>query len=228
MSELEVSDVPEPMPPIQRGFEHIRRFWDRSSTCWMAKILPGEYYVTREAEGISTVLGSCVSACLRDPVLRVGGMNHFMLPEDTSSGRSSWMAPDVGLSTRYGAFAMEVLINELLKLGARRERIEIKLFGGGRMLASMTDVGARNIDFVRHFIGLEGFRVVAEDLGGEGARRVVFFPATGRVRVKRLRTLDNQEIASRERQYLDRLVARSGGQDVELFDTPGRIGNDDG
>ncbi len=228
MSELEFSDVPNPMPPIQRGFEHIRRYWDRSSTCWMAKILPGEYYVTREAEGITTVLGSCVSACLRDPVVRVGGMNHFMLPDDTSSGRSSWMHPDVGLSTRYGAFAMEILINELLKLGARRERFEIKLFGGGRMLASMTDVGARNIDFVRHFIGVEGFRVVAEDLGGEGARRIVYFPATGRVRVKRLRTLDDQEIVSRERRYLDRLVARPARQDVELFDTPRSGENDAG
>lgn len=218
MSELHNHGAEECIPPVQAGFEHIRRSWDRGCASWLAKILPGEYYVTGEREGITTVLGSCVAACIRDPLSGVGGMNHFMLPEDTTSGQSSWMHPEMGLSTRYGAYAMEVLINDLLKRGARRERIEVKLFGGARILASMTDVGARNIAFVRKFIGLEGFSVAAEDLGGSCPRRVVYFPATGRVLLKRLRSLDSGEIASRERQYLDRLSTRPAAQDVELFD----------
>ena len=130
-----------------RGFEGIHRYWDPATEAWTAKILPGEYYVTREAEAVSTVLGSCISACIRDLETGVGGMNHFMLPEDNGSGGGSWNTADGGASTRYGLYAMESLINELLKLGARRERLEVKLFGGGRILPSMTDVGMRNIAF---------------------------------------------------------------------------------
>ena len=132
-----------------KGHEHIQRTWDPQQERWCAKILPGEYYVTTGDEGITTVLGSCISACVRDPTLRVGGMNHFMLPEDTSNGTSSWLDEQAGLSTRYGSFAMESLVNDLMKLGARRERMEVKIFGGGRILSSMTDVGLRNIAFAR-------------------------------------------------------------------------------
>ena len=218
MSGIYAVDAPPCAPAIQPGFEHIRRSWDRSNGCWMAKILPGEYYVTSEPEAITTVLGSCVSACVRDPVRRIGGMNHFMLPEDTTSGSSAWMQADAGMSTRYGAFAMELLINDLLKLGARKERIEVKLFGGGKILASMTDVGARNIAFVRDFVRIEGFNVASQDLGGLCPRRVVYFPSTGRVLLKRLRALDGHDIVSRERSYLDRLVTGPASQEVELFD----------
>ena len=116
----------------------------------MVKILPGEYYVSRSDEAISTVLGSCMSACVRDPARGLGGMNHFMLPEDACVGPNDWLDPAVGLATRYGSYAMESLINDLLKLGAARERLEIKLFGGGRILAAMTDVGGRNVDFIRN------------------------------------------------------------------------------
>ena len=140
-------------PPVVPGFEQIQRFWEPDTQRWTVKILPGEYYVTRSEECITTVLGSCISACIRDPSAQVGGMNHFMLPEDSSSGDGNrWLDPVAGLATRYGSHAMESLINELMKLGASRTRFEIKLFGAGRILASVTDVGARNIAFVHEYL----------------------------------------------------------------------------
>jgi chemotaxis protein CheD len=122
------------------------------------------------------------------------------------------------MSTRYGSFAMESLINDLMKLGGRRERLEIKLFGGGNILTSMTDVGARNIEFVRKWLKMEGLRIAVQDVGDVYPRRVVYFPATGRVLVKRLRSLDGKSIAEREQQYLVNLRQKPEGNDVELFD----------
>lgn len=207
------SDLPAALP----GFEHIQRFWDRENGCWMVKILPGEYYVSRGEEAISTVLGSCISACVRDPARAIGGMNHFMLPEDAAVGRNDWLDPAVGLATRYGSYAMESLINDLLKLGAARERLEVKLFGGGRILAAMTDVGGRNIEFIRNYLSLEGYRVAAEDLGGTQPRKVVYFPASGRARLRKLRPVENRIISHHEQLYLASLGREAAGGDVELF-----------
>lgn len=205
-------------PDTIPGFEHIQRCWDRDFALWSARILPGEYYVTRNDEAITTVLGSCVSACMRDPTLGVGGMNHFMLPADTSEGESCWLDPVAGLSTRYGSFAMESLVNDLMKLGARRERLEIKIFGGGRVLTSMTDVGARNVAFVREWLRIEGFAISAQDLGDSYPRRIVYFPASGAVRLKRLRPIAAQAIGDRERQYLRAISDEPRGDDIEIFD----------
>jgi chemotaxis protein CheD len=201
-----------------RGFEGIHRYWDPATGVWTAKILPGEYYVTREAEAIRTVLGSCISACIRDLATGVGGMNHFMLPEDNDSGSGSWNAGNGGASTRYGTYAMERLINELLKLGARRERLEVKLFGGGRILPAMTDVGMRNIAFARSFVKVEGLTVAAQDLGDVFPRRVVYFPESGRVLLKHLRAVESTVVAKRERNYRDSLGSTPDGNDVELFE----------
>ncbi len=204
-------------PQTLPGFGHVHRGWDRHNERWSARILPGEYFVTRSDEVITTVLGSCISACVRDPVLRVGGMNHFMLPEDITNGSSSWLDPAVGLATRYGSFAMESLINDLLKLGARRERLEVKLTGGGRILASMTDVGARNIEFARNWLQLEGLTVAGEDVGESHPRRVQYFPTSGRVLMFRLRNLDHGDVVNREKQYQTTLRQAPAGNDVELF-----------
>jgi chemotaxis protein CheD len=213
--------LPE-VPSAVRGFEHFQRFWDRENGCWMVKILPGEYYVSRGEEAISTVLGSCVSACVRDPERGLGGMNHFMLPADGAGGPNDWLDPAVGLATRYGSHAMESLINDLLKLGAVRERLEIKLFGGGRILASMTDVGGRNIDFIRSYISLEGYRVAAEDLGGTRPRKVIYFPASGRARLRKLRPVENRIISHHEQLYLASLDRQAAGGEVELFESETR------
>jgi chemotaxis protein CheD len=206
-------------PPMLPAFAHMQRFWDPQLDSWTVKILPGEYYVSRSPEAISTVLGSCISACVRDPVKNVGGMNHFMLPEDASTGPNNWLDPAIGLATRYGSYAMESLINDLLKLGAARERLEIKVFGGGRVLSGMTDVGARNISFIHSFIQLEGYRIVAEDLGGTQPRKVVYFPGSGRVKLRRLRPVENRIISHHEQLYLESIGNKAaGGGDVELFD----------
>jgi len=201
-----------------RGFEGIHRYWDPATAIWTAKILPGEFYVTREAEAVSTVLGSCISACIRDLEIGVGGMNHFMLPEDNESGSGSWNTADGGASTRYGSYAMERLINELLKLGARRERLEVKLFGGGRILPAMTDVGMRNIAFAQSFVKVEGLTVAAQDLGDVFPRRVVYFPESGRVLLKHLRAVESTVVAKSELRYRDSLGSTPDGNDVELFE----------
>jgi chemotaxis protein CheD len=207
-------------PAMLPAFAHMQRFWDPQMDSWTVKILPGEYYVTRGEEAISTVLGSCISACVRDPMRNVGGMNHFMLPEDSSTGPNNWLDPAIGLATRYGSYAMESLINDLLKLGATRERLEIKVFGGGRVLSGITDVGARNITFVRNYLQLEGYRIAAEDLGGTQPRKVIYFPDTGRVKMRRLRPVENRIISHHEQLYLASIgtAAAAAGGDVELFD----------
>jgi chemotaxis protein CheD len=205
-----------PKPVAVTGFDAIARNWDATVGCWAAKILPGEFYITRSEEAITTVLGSCISACIRDTQLGVGGMNHFMLPEDTTQGKSAWLE-GAGLATRYGSFAMESLINGLLKLGARRERLEVKLFGGGHVLNAAMDVGDRNIRFAHDWLATEGYRISAEDVGNVVPRRVIYLPTTGKVRVKHLRALESQEIARREQQYLKTTAAKPVANDIELF-----------
>lgn len=199
------------------GFEGIARYHDAKLGSDVAKLLPGEYYVTMHAETLVTVLGSCVSACVRDAAAHVGGMNHFMLPEGDADGRWAGQV-DVTLATRYGNHAMESLLNEVFKRGGRRDRLEIKLFGGGRMLTGMTDVGRRNIDFVHQFLATESLHARAEDLGGEQPRKIYYEPRTGAVRVRYLRVLSNDTIAEREREYRRRLEAEaSQAGSVDLF-----------
>jgi chemotaxis protein CheD len=207
-------------PDVSLGFAWQSRAWDTQLNCWAAKIQPGEFYITSHHEAIITVLGSCISACIRDPQRGIGGMNHFMLPEDTTSGKSSWLDKATGLATRYGSYAMETLVNAMLKMGASRSRLEVKLFGGGHVLNAGINVGDRNIEFAREWLQTEGFPIVAEDVGGSSPRRVVYFPSDGKVRVRHLRSSEGQEVATRERQYQGAvaLQATVTGDDIELFD----------
>jgi chemotaxis protein CheD len=200
-------------PGLLKGYEHVHRYWDRTFSCHAAKILPGEYYVTAEGEMITTVLGSCVSACIRDRVMGVGGMNHFMLPDTGLLSEDSCATTQA----RYGGYAMETLINEILKHGGVRKNLEAKLFGGGQVLANMTDVGSRNIAFVRQYVNSERIPVVGEDLGDIYPRRVAFFPETGKVMMKRLLRVQNETINEREMQYRDELAHQKVSNDVELF-----------
>jgi chemotaxis protein CheD len=187
-------------------------YYDRHFDIQAAKLLPGEYHVATTDTLLVTVLGSCVSACIRDPHLRIGGMNHFMLPEQGINGPA-------GLSARYGVYAMEVLINELLKHGARRERLEAKIFGGACVVAGMThaNIGERNAAFVLDFLRTERIAVAAQDLLDIHPRKVYYFPHTGRALVKRLFDLHNDTIAQRERDYRSRLRANEMGGEIELF-----------
>jgi chemotaxis protein CheD len=204
-------------PPTQAHFAHITRYWDREHHGFAAKLLPGEYYVTTAGERIATVLGSCVSACVRDRRLGIGGMNHFMLPLDASKGTSAWGSA-ASAATRYGNVAMERLINDILKLGGRRDSLEVKLVGGGKVLDGMDiDIGARNIEFVRRYVAAEGFGVAGEDLGDIYPRKVHYSPDSGKLRVKRLNSVRNNTLFERERHYLEVLDKDPVGNDIELF-----------
>jgi len=208
---------PADLPPVLPGFEHINRYWDDMHRQFAAKILPGEYYVTRGQEMVVTVLGSCVSACIRDTVSGVGGMNHFMLPVSQGGGGGSWDAAGLGASTRYGNYAMERLINDILKNGGRRQNLEVKVFGGGKILANMTDIGDKNINFVRTYISAEGLRLSASDLGDIHPRKVYYVPATGKVLMKKLRALHNNTILERETAYMEEIVHKPVEGDITLF-----------
>jgi chemotaxis protein CheD len=204
------------LPPTLPNFGHIRRTWDPDLGMPVARLLPGEYYVTRHDEAIFTVLGSCVSACVRDQLLGIGGMNHFILPIDRTGGGSGWADNLVSSATRYGNVAMERLINDIMSLGGQRENLEFKVIGGGKVLDMALDVGARNAEFVRQFLKTEGFTIAAEDLGDSFARKLFYSPKTGKVRVKRLTSTVNRAVFERERQSEPSAVQVESGS-VELF-----------
>ena len=177
--------------------------------------MPGEVYVSGEDEMIMTVLGSCVSACIRNPRTNIGGMNHFMLPQ---MGASASMLTLDGTAARYGNWAMEVLINEILNYGGSKRDLEVKLFGGGKVLDNMTmDIGKRNIDFVFSFLDKEGINVVAHDVGDRFPRKLLYFPNTGKVRVRKLQSTNQATIVRREAAYLNDIKTSPRDGDIDLF-----------
>jgi chemotaxis protein CheD len=203
------------MSSSELGFvEHLagNRYFDRHFEVEAVKVLPGEYFVTTSNMVLVTVLGSCVSACVRDREKGIGGMNHFMLAESTEESA-------VSASARYGTYAMEILVNHLLKLGARRNALEAKVFGGGRVMASLTSsqVGERNAKFVMEFLATEGINVAAKDLLDVYPRKVYYFPNNGRVLVKKLVRMHNDTLIRREKEYAARLVEAPVAGDIELF-----------
>ncbi|AIY40256.1 Chemotaxis protein CheD [Collimonas arenae] len=192
-------------------------YFDREFDSAAVKLLPNEYYVTQDDMMLSTVLGSCVAACVRDSTAGIGGMNHFMLPDDGSHGGSV----AASASMRYGAYAMEMLLNELFKAGARRERLEAKVFGGGAVLANMTmlNIGDRNADFVLRYLQMEQVRVAAQDLRGSLPRRVSYFPRSGKAMVRKLHRINEVDQIQRDEQQLVHTLAKPIHNKVELFDT---------
>jgi len=190
-------------------------YYDRQFDTEAVKILPGEYYVTQRDLLIVTVLGSCISVCLRDRISGIGGLNHFMLP---GNGKDDGFNP-ASTSARYGVYAMELLINHLLKLGARRNQFEAKIFGGGCVLRGMTanHVGQRNSEFVVDYLHTEGIPIVAQDLLDIYPRKVYFFPASGRVLVKKLKSLHNTTLFDREAEYSLRIRKAPVAGEINLF-----------
>lgn len=187
-------------------------YFDRHFNCMAARVLPGEYYFTGTDMAILTVLGSCVSACIRDRETGMGGMNHFMLP---SGGDGDGPA---SASMRYGAMAMEILINQLLKAGARRERLEAKVFGGGRVLSGMAalNVGERNALFVRDYLRAEKIPIVGTDLNDIHPRKLAYFPKSGRALVRKLESAGSRVTRS-EQLYSAALKSQPVVGDIELF-----------
>lgn len=174
------------------------------------KLLPADYYIGDDDIAIVTVLGSCVAACIRDPAIGIGGMNHFMLPDGDADG---------GSGARYGSYSMELLINGLLKRGARRERLEAKVFGGGNVLQNFTHnlVGTRNSEFVLRYLADEKITMLAQDLLGIHPRKVCYFPGTGSALVKRLPHAHDDALVREEKDYQRTLAHSAPVGAVELF-----------
>nr|WP_269783483.1 chemoreceptor glutamine deamidase CheD [Marinibactrum halimedae] len=205
------------LPPVLPGFEDINRFFDKTRNTFVAKILPGEFYVTRQEELVATTLGSCVSACIWDEKFGVGGMNHFMLPLTEENAHEVNWGNVPGLATRYGNYAMEHLVNEILKYGGMRKFLSAKVVGGGQVSGLSNHIGAKNSDFVLDYLEKEGIPICSEDLLGTHPRKVLFDPVTGRLMVKKLKSMHNNTIAARERWYENSLSNQSIEGDVELF-----------
>jgi chemotaxis protein CheD len=196
------------------AFAHIRRMRDNRFPHEIASILPGEFFVSNAPMVVYTVLGSCISACIRDPIIGVGGMNHFMLPEPKGAVHDSW-----GESTRYGSYAMESLINEILKRGGLKSRLEIKLFGAGKIYEGNIDVGANNAKWVIGYLKSEGLATVKTDLGDVFPRKVYYFTDSGRVLMKKIERIKNRTILERESKYAETIKQREQQpvEDVTLF-----------
>lgn len=208
----------ENFPKTLPGFGQINRFWDYKNQSITAKILPGEYYVSSNKEMIATVLGSCVAACVRDYKHGIGAMNHFLLPLHKGEQWSETLDA-TSLATRYGNFAMEHMINDVLKYGGRKENLEFKVFGGSKVISNMGDVGQSNIHFVLSYLKLEGFKVSAQDVGGINPRKIIFNPQSGKVRVKKIKDLHNDTIARREDEYLHHIDTEEAiDGEIDMFD----------
>jgi chemotaxis protein CheD len=203
----------DPAPDAADLGASTRRYQDPRFNEIAVRVFPGEHHVTSSAdEMLVTILGSCVSACIRDPLAAVGGMNHFMLPE---SGASGW--DSVSSSMRYGNVAMERLINDILKRGGARQRLEIKVFGGGNVMSTTSNIGHRNADFVEEYLAAESLQIAARDLRGNNPRRVHYFPATGKVMMLELGRTDAQTALESEALYKSKIQSEPVAGSAELF-----------
>jgi chemotaxis protein CheD len=211
-----VAAVPAGLPDVaslkrmrRRDHEASFFFHDPAFGRVAAKVLPGEFFVHDQDLVVTTTLGSCVSACLHDSGTGVGGMNHFMLPDGA----------DGGASGRFGAFAMELLINEMIKRGARRGAMTAKIFGGGQVVKSLagTSIGEKNVAFVENFLAQERIAIVARDVLDLCPRKIVLFPHSGKVMCKRLPATHGAEFEQQEARYRAQLVQQPRSGEVELF-----------
>jgi len=196
-------------------FSHIRLISDGRFPHKVAQILPGDYYASKKPMVTYTVLGSCISACILDPISKVGGMNHFMLPAPKSDGRhDSW-----GESARYGSYAMEMLINAIMKLGGHKDRLEIKIFGGAKLYDSSNNVGLNNTKWAVDFLKTEGFKLLKQDTGDIYPRKIYYFTETGRVLMKKITRLRNSTLVDREKEYAKRITKKeeTSKDDITLF-----------
>lgn len=168
---------------------------------------PGEFYITDQPNMmIITILGSCVAACVRDTQKKIGGLNHFLLP--------GTIGKDL-VNNRFGAFAMEKLINEILKKGGKRENLEVKIFGGASLFKNQFDIGQKNIDFIRDYLKVESLKIASEDVGGQKARRIHYWPESGKI-MRLIIKNETKDIVEKEKKYIGS-VEKSVVGDVELF-----------
>ena len=188
-------------------------YYNHQFKSMMVTVLPGDFYTTgKNDEMIVTILGSCVAACIRDPFAGVGGMNHFLLPDGAS-------ASDAPL--RYGAYSMEKLINDILKMGGQKNRLEVKVFGGGNVIESSAMIGDKNVNFIKKYLKQEEIKISQEDLGGTSARRIHYFTDTGKVMMRKIKSSqETDEVRKQEKTYRDKVSKTVSSEDegeVELF-----------
>jgi chemotaxis protein CheD len=201
----------QPDSLVAEYFAGSKRFFDAKEHIHVVKIFSGDWHVSTGDEMLATILGSCVSACIRDPITKIGGMNHFLLPGDESS------TTQMGEGARYGVFAMESLINGIMKAGGRKDRLEIKVFGGGNVINNSARIGSKNAKFIRDFLRREGLRITSEDLEGDHPRRIHYYPATGKVMMRLLRRKEDLVVVEEEARYTKRISIKPVEGDIELF-----------
>jgi len=194
--------------PVLPGFESVHRFWDAPRKRFIAKILPGQFYVTPHQEVISTILGSCISVCMRDVQTGIGGMNHFLLPGGGAGSVHDEIVQGKKCA-RYGIHAMEMLVQNLVRHGARKSNLEVKVTGGARIISANGDVGEHNIAFVREYMEIHGFNIAAEDVAGNMPRKVLYFPDSGKLMVKKLADQERGHVHRRENKFI-RTIEDSG------------------
>jgi chemotaxis protein CheD len=198
--------------PVVEYFHGSKRLYDDRDHTSIVKIFSGDWYVsTKSGEMLATILGSCVSACIRDPIAKLGGMNHFLLPGDENSDSKT------SDSARYGVFAMESLINGILKSGGRKDRFEVKVFGGGNVINNSARIGSKNAQFIRDFLRKESIRIVSEDLEGDYPRRLHYYPDTGKVMMRLLKRKEDMVVVDEEARYKKEIASKPIESNIELF-----------
>lgn len=182
---------------VSKYFTGNKRYFHAKMGINVIKVFGGDCYVSdHKDEMMATILGSCVSACIRDTDLNLGGMNHFLLPVDEHA------SGNISEAARYGVFAMENLINKIIKAGGHKDRLEIKVFGGGNVIQNSTPIGSLNSKFIRKFLHDGGYHIAAEDLEGNRPRSVHYYPATGKVMIRYLHRKEDMVIVDEETRYL--------------------------
>ncbi len=201
---------------VGRFDDNIKRYYDENLERTVVKLMTGDCYVSSDPrEMMVTILGSCISVCMRDPMAGVAGMNHILLP----TGRVTQCQVDSGFANRFGAYAMEELVNGLIKLGAVRSRMETKIFGGGNVINNSAMIGTRNVAFVKEYLSNEKMAICGEHVGGDYPRRIHYFPDTGTVKMRLLKRKEDKQIVEEEKQFQNTLFthAPSSTTSVELF-----------
>lgn len=188
--------------------------WDAELNAETVTLQPGDVYITTKDEVLCATLGSCIAACIRDRELGIGGMNHFMLPASDKNSDIGWEST---AAARYGAYAMEYLINMILKKGGKRNNLEFKFFGGGNVLNSGNKTGETNIRFIKSYMAAEGYGISAESLGRPYPVKLHYFPQTGIARVRKL-SHASVAIVAGESRYAQELEKKLGAADIEIFD----------
>lgn len=193
-------------------FSGPNRYYDQVNENVVVKVLSGDCVVSETTgELMMTILGSCIACCMYDPVLKIGGMNHFLVPGDINSTSESG---------RFGANAMEMLINKLIKKGSLKNRLEVKIFGGANLLDNSQQIGVKNISFVKDFLRREGMKIVGEDVGGNTPRRLHFYPDTGKAMLRKLQRQDDLKIIQEEKEYINKVkstIEKPKDDDITLF-----------